>query len=73
MDIREVLTNTLYFAVGATALGIEKLSDAAKVLTEKGSVIVAQGMAEFKEYCEAAEAEQKKPTAVKPKQQDTEV
>lgn len=73
MDIREALTNTLYFAVGATALGIEKLSDAAKVLTEKGSVIVAQGMAEFKEFCEAAEVEQKKPTATKTTPKDTEV
>lgn len=73
MDIREVLTNTLYFAVGATALGIEKLSDAAKVLTEKGSVIVAQGMAEFKEYCEAAEAESQNPAAPKVQPKDTEV
>ena len=54
MDIREALTNTLYFAVGAAAVGIEKLSCAAKILTEKGSVIVAQGKAEFAEFCEKA-------------------
>ena len=54
MDIREALTNTLYFAVGAAAVGMEKLSCAAKILTEKGSVIVAQGKAEFAEFCEKA-------------------
>ena len=51
MDIREALVNTLYFAVGAAAVGVEKLSSAAKVLTEKGSVIVAQGKAEFEDFC----------------------
>ena len=63
MDIREALVNTLYFAVGAVAVGAEKLSSAAKILTEKGSVIVAQGKAEFEDFCNktAETSEQKKP------------
>ena len=75
MDIRDALKNTLYFAIGATAVGIEKLSDAAKSLTEKGSVIVSQRKADFMEFCEsvAPESKQPAPSSVKHSSKDTAV
>ena len=51
MDIREALTNTFYFTVGAAAVGLEVLSGAAKTLTKKGAEVVNLGKAEFIEFC----------------------
>ena len=56
MDIRDALTNTFYFTVGAAAVGLEVLSGAAKKLTEKGAEVVSLGKAEFAEYCASSRA-----------------
>ena len=52
MNFEDVFKNTFYFAVGATAVGMETVARASKALTEKGAVIVKESKANFLEFCE---------------------
>ena len=51
MNLKSSLANVLYFAVGAAAVGLEALSDAAETLTAKGADIVNHGKEVFRDFC----------------------
>ena len=51
MSIRKNLANALYFTVGAVAVGLETLAEAADTLTEKGVSVVKQGKEVFRDFC----------------------
>ena len=51
MNLRKDIANALYFAVGAVAVGIETLAEAAETLTQKGAVVVKQGKEVFNDFC----------------------
>lgn len=51
MNFRDTLANALYFAVGAVAVGLETLAEAADTLTEKGASVVKQGKEVFRDFC----------------------
>ncbi len=51
MDFRRSLSSALYFAVGAAAVGLEAIADAADTLTQKGKEVVKQGKEVFREVC----------------------
>ena len=50
MTIGEGLKKALYLTVGAVAVGVESIADAADTLAEKGSSVVKKGK---EMYCEA--------------------
>ena len=52
MDLQDLLKNSFYFTVGATAVGLEAIAHASKTLTKKGAVIVKKSKANFIEFCE---------------------
>ena len=43
MNVRNTLTKALYLSVGAIALGVEAVGEAADILIEKGEVVVTRG------------------------------
>jgi polyhydroxyalkanoate synthesis regulator phasin len=43
MNVRNTLTKALYLSVGAIALGVEAIGEAADILIEKGEVVVTRG------------------------------
>ena len=49
MTIGEGVVKARYFSVGAVALGVEAIADAADTLTEKGEEVVTKGKAMVKE------------------------
>lgn len=49
MTIGEGLKKALYFSVGAIAVGVEAIADAADTLTEKGEEVVTKGKTMVKE------------------------
>ncbi len=51
MNFRDSLANALYFTVGAVAVGLEALADAAETLTQKGTNVVKQGKQVFDDFC----------------------
>ena len=60
MNLRNSFANALYFAVGAVAVGLETLADAAESLTQKGTDVVKQGKQvfdDFRKKCEIPDDE----------------
>ena len=51
MNFRKTLTNALYFTIGAVAVGLETIADAAETLTEKGADVVKHGKEDFGDFC----------------------
>ena len=51
MNFEDILKNTFYFSVGATAVGIETVARASKALTQKGAVIVKESKKNFLDFC----------------------
>ncbi len=51
MNFRNSLANALYFTVGAVAVGLESLAEAAELLTQKGAEVVKQGKEVFHDFC----------------------
>ena len=43
MNVRDTLTKALYLSVGAIALGVEAIGEAADTLIGKGEVVVTRG------------------------------
>ncbi|MBE6656118.1 MAG: hypothetical protein E7609_04540 [Ruminococcaceae bacterium] len=50
MNFRNSFANALYFAVGAVAVGLEALADAAESLSQKGADVVKQGKQVFDDF-----------------------
>ncbi len=50
MSFRKTMADALYFTVGAVAVGIEAIADAADVLTQKGSDVVSKGKEVFNDF-----------------------
>ena len=51
MNLEDILKNTFYFSVGATAVGIETVARASKALTQKGALIVRESKENFLDFC----------------------
>lgn len=50
MSFRKTMADALYFTVGAVAVGIEAIADAADVLTQKGANVVSKGKEVFNDF-----------------------
>ena len=50
MSFRKAMADALYFTVGAVAVGIEAVADAADVLTQKGADVVSKGKEVFNDF-----------------------
>ena len=55
MSFRKGIKDALYFTVGAVAVGLETLADAADKLTEKGADVVKHGKEVFEDFCKKCE------------------
>ena len=50
MSFRKTMADALYFTVGAVAVGMEAIADAADALTQKGADVVTKGKEVFNDF-----------------------
>ncbi|MBE6568065.1 MAG: hypothetical protein E7657_05345 [Ruminococcaceae bacterium] len=50
MSFRKTMADALYFTVGAVAVGMEAIADAADALTQKGANVVTKGKEVFNDF-----------------------